>query len=261
MAGRRSGGGQADGRQVASRQAAPVPAAHSHVAQLQVADMQASARLAANMPAADVLAAHGQAADRQAMGRQATDRQVADRQATDRQVADRQAMDRQVADRPATAWQAAHPQAVATRRGVLRAAAALPLLALVRPAVATPDEMRAAIAAWTGGQIPASGKVTLDIARLIDNGNAVPVTIRVDSPMTPQDYVTGIALFNERNPETDIARFTLTARSGTATVSTRIRLATSQKLVAVARMSDGSCWQQAVDVIVALAACIEGEPM
>lgn len=149
----------------------------------------------------------------------------------------------------------------ATRRTLLRAAGALPLLALVRPASATPEEMRAAIARWTGGKIPNEGKVTFDIAKLIDNGNAVPVTIRADSPMTQQDHVTGIALFNERNPETDIVRFTLTARSGKAEVSTRIRLATSQKLAAVVRMSDGSYWQQTVDVIVALAACIEGEPM
>lgn len=147
------------------------------------------------------------------------------------------------------------------RRDLLRAAGALPLLALVRPAVATPDAMRAAIAQWTGGQVPSNGKVTFEIAKLIDNGNAVPVTIRVDSPMTATDHVTGIALFNERNPETDIVRFTLTARSGRAEVATRIRLATSQKLVAVARLSDGSYWQQSVDVIVALAACIEGEPM
>ena len=149
----------------------------------------------------------------------------------------------------------------ATRRRLLHAAGALPLLALVRPACATPEAMRAAIAGWTGGKAPREGKVTFEIAKLIDNGNAVPVTVRVDSPMTAQDHVTGIALFNERNPETDIVRFTLTARSGRAEVSTRIRLATSQKLVAVARMSDGSYWQQSADVIVALAACIEGEPM
>ncbi|KQW99967.1 sulfur oxidation protein SoxY [Massilia sp. Root418] len=145
------------------------------------------------------------------------------------------------------------------RRCLLHAAAALPLLALVRPACATPEELRAAIAAYTGGAVPATGKVTFDIAKLIDNGNAVPVTITVDSPMTAAAHVTGIAIFNERNPETDIARFTLGPRSGKAEVSTRIRLATSQKLVAVARLSDGSYWQQAMDVIVALAACIEGE--
>ena len=133
------------------------------------------------------------------------------------------------------------------------------LLALVRPAAATPQQMAAAIAAYTGNKLPQTGRVKFEIAQLIDNGNAVPVTIRVDSPLTAQDHVTGIAIFNERNPETDVVRFTLGPRAGKAEVSTRIRLATSQKLVAVAKMSDGSCWQQAVDVIVTLAACIEGE--
>ncbi len=142
------------------------------------------------------------------------------------------------------------------RRQVIAAGA---LLALVRPAAATPERMAAAIAAYTGNTPPRTGRVTFEVAQLIDNGNTVPVTIRVDSPMTPADHVTGIAIFNERNPETDVARFTLGARAGKAEVSTRMRLATSQKLVAVARMSDGSCWRQAVDVIVTLAACIEGE--
>lgn len=148
---------------------------------------------------------------------------------------------------------------MSTRRQLLRAGAALPLLALVRPASATPEAMRAAIAAYTGGVLPQTGKVSFGIAKLIDNGNAVPVTVTVDSPMTATAHVTGIAIFNERNPETDIIRFTLGARSGKAEVSTRIRLATSQKLAAVARLSDGSYWQQTADVIVALAACIEGE--
>lgn len=148
---------------------------------------------------------------------------------------------------------------MSTRRQLLRAGAALPLLALVRPASATPEAMRAAIAAYTGGVVPQTGKVSFEIAKLIDNGNAVPVTVTVDSPMTATAHVTGIAIFNERNPETDIIRFTLGARSGKAEVSTRIRLATSQKLAAVARLSDGSYWQQTADVIVALAACIEGE--
>lgn len=153
------------------------------------------------------------------------------------------------------------PAANRTRRALLQAGAAVPLLALVRPAAATPEELSAAIKAYTGGAVPQSGKVTLDIARLIDNGNAVPVTVRVASPMTAADHVTGIAIFNERNPQTDVASFTLTPRSGKAEVSTRIRLATSQKLVAVARLSDGSYWQQNADVIVTLAACIEGEAM
>jgi sulfur-oxidizing protein SoxY len=135
------------------------------------------------------------------------------------------------------------------------------LLALVRPAAATPPQMASAILAYTGNKLAQMGRVKFEIAQLIDNGNAVPVTIRVDSPVTAQDHVTGIAIFNEKNPETDVVKFTLGPRAGKAQVSTRIRLATSQKLVAVAKMSDGSCWQQTVDVIVTLAACIEGEAM
>jgi sulfur-oxidizing protein SoxY len=135
----------------------------------------------------------------------------------------------------------------------------MPLLALVRPAAATPEALGAAVSAFTGGAPLQTGRVTFDIAQLIDNGNAVPVTVRVDSPMNPGDHVTSIAIFNERNPQADVVRFRLTPQSGKPEVSTRIRLATSQKLVAVAGMSDGSYWQQTADVIVTLAACIEGE--
>ena len=145
------------------------------------------------------------------------------------------------------------------RRRLLQAVAAVPLLARARLATATPEEMQAAIKAFTGGASPKTGKVTLEVAQLIDNGNAVPVTVRVESPMTVGDHVTSIGIFNERNPLPDVVRFTLTPRSGKAEVSTRIRLATSQTLVAVVGMSDGSYWQHSVDVIVTLAACIEGE--
>lgn len=145
-----------------------------------------------------------------------------------------------------------------TRRHLL---AAIPLLALVKPAAATPESMSAAISAFTGNKLPKEGKLTFDIAKLIDNGNAVPITVRVDSPMTEQDHVTDIAIFNEKNPLPEVAKFTLGPRAGKAEVSTRIRLATSQKLTAIARLNDGSYWQQTVDVIVTLAACIEGEAM
>ncbi|SDH49634.1 MULTISPECIES: SoxY-related AACIE arm protein [unclassified Duganella] len=142
------------------------------------------------------------------------------------------------------------------RRDALAAGAGLAMLALVRPASATPAEMAAAINTFTGGAKPQTGKVTFDIAQLIDNGNAVPVTISVDSPV---ENLKAIAIFTERNPQTEVAIFTLTPRSGKAQVSTRIRLATSQRLVAVARMGDGSYWSHQVEVIVALAACVEGE--
>lgn len=128
---------------------------------------------------------------------------------------------------------------------------------LVRPAHATSSEMQAAIRGYADGKPVTPGKVKLDVPPLVENGNAVPVTVRVDSPMTAAAHVTGIAIFNDRNPQRDVVRFTLTPRAGRAQVSTRIRLATSQQLVAVARLSDGSYWSHAVDVLVTLAACLE----
>jgi sulfur-oxidizing protein SoxY len=104
-----------------------------------------------------------------------------------------------------------------------------------------------------------TGKVKLQIAQLVDNGNTVPLTVSVDHPMTDADHVSTVAVFNQRNPQREVAIFTLGARAGKAQVSTRIRLATSQRLVAVAKLSDGSYWSQSADVIVTLAACIEGE--
>jgi sulfur-oxidizing protein SoxY len=145
------------------------------------------------------------------------------------------------------------------RRSFLLAGVATPVILMVQPVFATPSSMTEAIKEFTGGARLQSGRLTFEIAELIDNGNAVPVTIRVDSPMTDGDHVTTIGIFNERNPLPDVVRFSLTPRAGKAEVSTRIRLATSQKLVAVAGMSDGSWWQQTVDVVVTLAACIEGE--
>ena len=145
------------------------------------------------------------------------------------------------------------------RRRAIGAGGALLALAIVRPARADAGELAAAIAAYTGGREARPGRVTIDVARLVDNGNAVPVTLRVDSPMSAADHVRAIALFNERNPERDVARFALTERCGRAEVSTRIRLATSQRLVAIATMSDGSLWSGAADVVVTLAACLEGD--
>lgn len=144
-----------------------------------------------------------------------------------------------------------------TRRALLAAGFGLGATVVARPALATPDEMAAAVRAFTGGAPVREGKVRFEIAPLVENGNTVPIVVGVDSPMTPADHVQAIAVFNELNPQTQVAVFQLGPRAGRATVSTRIRLATSQKLIAVARLSDGSHWSRSVDVIVTLAACIE----
>lgn len=142
------------------------------------------------------------------------------------------------------------------RRQVLLVGAAWALPAAAQPEGPVHD-LGAAVGGFAGNATVRPGKVTLDIAPLVDNGNTVPVSVVVDSPMTEQDHVQAIAVFNERNPQRDVASFVLTPRSGRARVDTRIRLATSQKLVAVARLSDGSVWSHTVDVVVTLAACIE----
>ncbi len=147
-----------------------------------------------------------------------------------------------------------------SRRLLLHAAAGAAAAVLVQPALAQADgELPAAVAQFAGGQTVRPGRVKLDVAKLVDNGNVVPLRVTVDSPMTAVDHVTEIAVFNEKNPQREVAQFKLGPKAGKADVSTRIRLATTQKLVAVAKMNDGSVWSETVDVIVVLAACIEGE--
>lgn len=152
-----------------------------------------------------------------------------------------------------------HMKAPLSRRQIVAAAVGAGACVLLRPALAATDDLAAAVSGYAGGAVVTAGKVKLDIAELVDNGNVVPITIKVDSPMTAANHVRAIAVFNEKNPQRDVAKFTLGPRYGKAQVSTRIRLATTQQLVAVAQMSDGSFWSHTVDVIVTLAACIEGD--
>ena len=123
---------------------------------------------------------------------------------------------------------------------------------------ATPEALAAVIKEVTGGAPLREGKVTLDIPPLIENGNAVPLTISCESPMTADDHVKAIHVFTEKNPQPNVVSVQLGPRSGRATVSTRIRLADSQKVIAIAQMSDGSFWSNEAEVIVTLAACLEG---
>ena len=127
----------------------------------------------------------------------------------------------------------------------------------VRPAEATPAMLATAIRNVVGEAELHTGKVKLDIPPLVENGNTVPMTVSVASPMTSDDHVKSIHVFNEKNPQPNIGNFYLGAQAGRAQVSTRIRLADSQKVVAVAQLSDGSFWSTSVDVVVTLAACTE----
>jgi sulfur-oxidizing protein SoxY len=127
----------------------------------------------------------------------------------------------------------------------------------VRPAEATPAMLASAIQNVTGGAVVRTGKVKLDIPPLVENGNTVPMTVTVAHPMAPEDHVRSIHIFNEKNPQPNFANFHLGPHNGRAQVSTRVRLADSQKIVAIAKLSDGSFWSASVDVVVTLAACTE----
>ena len=124
-------------------------------------------------------------------------------------------------------------------------------------AEATPEAMAAAIREVTGGAALRSGKVKLDIPPLVENGNTVPMTVRVDSPMTADDHVKAIHVFNEKNPQPHVLNAALGPRNGKAVVATRIKLADTQKIVAIAETSNGEFWTASADVIVTIAACIE----
>jgi sulfur-oxidizing protein SoxY len=102
------------------------------------------------------------------------------------------------------------------------------------------------------------GKVKIDLPPLIENGNAVALTVSAESPMTEADHVKAIHVFTEKNPQPNVMGIQLGPRAGRASISTRIRLADSQKVIAIAQMSDGSFWSDEVEVIVTLAACLEG---
>jgi sulfur-oxidizing protein SoxY len=138
------------------------------------------------------------------------------------------------------------------RRAFLFTVLAVPLLS-----EADPKEAQEAIARLVGGAKVNKGKVTLDLPQLVENGNTVSMSVKVDSPMTENDYVKAIHVFTEKNPQPYVATFHLGPRSGRALVATRIRLADSQTVTAIAQMSDGSFWSQQVNVVVTLAACTE----
>jgi sulfur-oxidizing protein SoxY len=117
--------------------------------------------------------------------------------------------------------------------------------------------MAAAIREVAGEAALHQGRVKLDIPPLVENGNTVSVTVSIDSPMSELDHVKSIHIFNEKNPQPNVTIFHLNPRAGRARVSTRIRLADSQKVVAIARLSDDSFWYDGVDIMVTLAACLE----
>jgi sulfur-oxidizing protein SoxY len=144
------------------------------------------------------------------------------------------------------------------RRQVLTVSAgALAAVALgvsVRPVHAANDSQEL-IDKFTGGKKPAEGKVRLDLPEIAENGNTVPMTVSVDSPMTEQSHVTDVLIVADGNPRGGVATFHFSPASGVAEANTRIRLATTQNIVAVAKMNDGSFFTASKQVKVTIGGC------
>ena len=111
------------------------------------------------------------------------------------------------------------------------------------------------IKAFTGGKQPTEGKVKLDLPEIAENGNTVPMTVTVDSPMTEQSYVKEVLVVGDGNPRAGMATFHFSPLSGVAEANTRIRLAATQNITAIAKMSDGSFFVGAKQVKVTIGGC------
>ena len=144
------------------------------------------------------------------------------------------------------------------RRRFMTAMAGLAALpALTARAAEDANDLAPLVKSFTGGKPVQEGRVQLEIPRLADNGHSVPLKLSVASPMTPAEHVRRIVLLSERNPRPLIATYHLGPKSGKALIATRIRLNGSQRLLALAELSDGSFWSGAAEVIVTESACLD----
>ena len=145
-----------------------------------------------------------------------------------------------------------------TRRRFMSALASLPAVLLsMRTACAQSDPFAPLVREVTGGAPVRPGRVTVDTPRLADNGHSVPLKVSVESPMNATDYVRSITLLSERNPRPVMATFYLGPKAGRAEVVTRVRLNGTQRLLAVAQLSDGSFWSGTAEVEVTESACLD----
>lgn len=146
-----------------------------------------------------------------------------------------------------------------TRRQMLGlSAGALALATLgggMKAAFADEASTAEALKAFTGGAEPTMGKITLKAPEIAENGNTVPVTVSVASDMTKESYVESVTLLAEGNPNPRVATFHFTPMSGEARATTRMRLAKTQNVIAVAKMNDGSVYVDKKQVKVTIGGC------
>jgi sulfur-oxidizing protein SoxY len=120
-----------------------------------------------------------------------------------------------------------------------------------------PQDLAPFIREITGGKQPEKGGIEIEIPALAENGNSVPLHVRVESPMTNDDHVVAVHVLAERNPRPRVATFHLGTQSGRAEISTRIRLAGTQNLTIVAALSNDRFRIADTPVLVTSAACLD----
>ena len=125
----------------------------------------------------------------------------------------------------------------------------------ILPALAAKNDAEALIKTFTGGKKTVDGKIRLDMPEIAENGNTVPMGVSVESPMTEQSYVKQVLIVADGNPRAGVATFRFSPASGAAEATTRIRLASTQNVIAVAEMSDGTFYTTTKEVKVTIGGC------
>jgi sulfur-oxidizing protein SoxY len=143
-----------------------------------------------------------------------------------------------------------------TRRSALTLGAGIVVTLLAADdGMATPTEADAEIAKFTGGKAAETGKIAIDLPEIAENGNVVPLSISVDSPMSAEDYVSDILIVSDGNPFPGVVKFALTPMSGRAEAATRIRLAATENVIVVAKTSTGKLYTARKLVKVTVGGC------
>lgn len=144
---------------------------------------------------------------------------------------------------------------ISRRRTLALGAGTLIVSVLDLPAFAAPADAEAEIAKFTGGKPTQAGPISIDLPEIAENGNTVPLSIKIDHPMTAQSHVSDILVVSDANPRPVIATFHLTPLSGRAEAATRIRLAATQNVTVIARTSDGRLLTASKQVKVTIGGC------
>lgn len=132
---------------------------------------------------------------------------------------------------------------------------AVALAAVPFAAHATPETVAARIKEILGDKTPKDGRINIILPEIAEDGGTVPLAVEVDSPMTEGDHVKAVHFFADGNPLPDLASYYLSPRNGRAKISVRIRLGKTQKVVAVAEMSNGEAYIARRKIKVTLGGC------